>query len=77
MEMVDAMTDQTDKHGLPVGYKAANALGTVLRASESRRRLYGVDAPTRIGTTFVPEMTEEEATAILAEHEMTRRTPDR
>jgi hypothetical protein len=63
----DAVAGQTDKHGVPIDHKGVAALGTVLRASESRRRLYGVDAPAHITTTWQPEMTDEEAAAILAE----------
>tara|TARA_B110000459_G_scaffold169881_1_gene189755 strand:- start:170 stop:427 length:258 start_codon:yes stop_codon:yes gene_type:complete len=40
----------------------------VLRASESRRRLYGVDAPTKVTASFAAQMTEEEALAILADY---------
>ena len=65
MAIVDARTGRNDKHGVPVDYKAANAL--VLRASESRRKLYGVDAPAKMTTTFEPLMTDEEAKRILAE----------
>jgi transcriptional regulator len=68
MAIVDAVSGQTDKHGVPIDHKAATALGTALRASESRRRLYGVDIRTPImPQKFVPEMTDEEADAILAE----------
>lgn len=66
MAMIDAVTGQHDRHGTLIDHKAANALAVVLRASESRRRLYGVDSPTRITTTFAPEMTDEEAALILA-----------
>ena len=72
MAMVDAVTGRNDKHGVPIDYKAANALGVVLRASESRRKLYGVDAPAKMTTTFVPEMTDEEAERILAEFDSMR-----
>jgi hypothetical protein len=58
-----------DKHGAPIGFKAASALGTVLRASESRRRLYGVDAPTKLTALFAAQMTEEEALAILTDYD--------
>lgn len=68
MTMVEACAGQSDRHGTPLDYKAANALGVVLRASESRRKLYGADAPTRITTAMVHDhMTEDEAAAILAE----------
>jgi orotate phosphoribosyltransferase-like protein len=66
MAMVDAAAGKCDKHGAPIDFKAASALGTVLRASESRRRLYGVDAPTKLTASFAAQMTEEEALAILA-----------
>jgi orotate phosphoribosyltransferase-like protein len=65
MAMVDAAAGKCDKHGAPIDFKAASALGTVLRASESRRRLYGVDAPTKLTASFAAQMTEEEALAIL------------
>ena len=39
----------------------------VLRASESRRKLYGLDAPAKLTTTFEPLTTDEEAERILAE----------
>jgi transcriptional regulator len=68
MAMVDAVTGQTDRHGVPIDYRAATALGVVVRASESRRRLYGADAPAKVhATTFVPLMSDEEAARILAE----------
>lgn len=68
MTIVEQMRDAVDKHGNPVGYKAAAALSVMVRASESRRRLYGADAPAKVqATTFVPEMSEEEAARILAE----------
>jgi hypothetical protein len=41
----------------------------VLRASESRRRLYGVDAPTKLTALFAAQMTEEEALAILTDYD--------
>jgi orotate phosphoribosyltransferase-like protein len=66
MAMVEAVAGKCDKHGAPIDFKAASALGTVLRASESRRRLYGVDAPTKLTASFAAQMTEEEALAILA-----------
>ena len=68
MAMVDAAAGKCDRHGAPIDYKAATALGTVLRASESRRRLYGVDAPTKVAASFAAQMTEEEALAILADY---------
>ena len=68
MAMVDAAAGKCDKHGAPIDFKAASALGTVLRASESRRRLYGVDAPTKVTASFAAQMTEEEALAILADY---------
>ena len=37
MAMVDAAAGKCDKHDAPIDFKAASALGTVLRASESRR----------------------------------------
>ena len=40
MAMVEAVAGKCDQHGAPIDYKAASVLGTVLRASESRRRLY-------------------------------------
>jgi hypothetical protein len=58
-----------DKHGAPIGFKAASALRTVLRASESRRRLYGADAPTKLTALFAAQMTEEEALAILTDYD--------
>lgn len=61
-----------DKHGVPVDYKAATALGTVLRASESRRKPYGVDTPTKLTTRFQPEMTDEQAPEIIIEYEALR-----
>jgi hypothetical protein len=67
MAVVDAVAGQRDKHGVPIDHKGVAALGTALRASESRRRLYGVDSPAKITTTWQPEMTDEEASAILEE----------
>ena len=67
MHMVDRLTDQSDKDGIPIDYKAAQALATVLRASESRRKLYGVDAPTKIQTSSVEPLSDEAALAIIAE----------
>ena len=69
MAMVDAAAGKCDRHGAPIDYKAATALGTVLRASESRRRLYGVDAPTKVTASFAAQMTEEQALAILADYD--------
>ena len=69
MAMVDAAAGKCDQHGAPIDYKAATALGTVLRASESRRRLYGVDAPTKLTASFAAQMTEEQALAILADYD--------
>ena len=69
MAMVEAVAGRQDQHGAPIDYKAASALGTVLRASESRRRLYGVDAPTKVTASFAAPMTEEEALAILADYD--------
>jgi orotate phosphoribosyltransferase-like protein len=69
MAMVDAAAGKCDKHGAPIDFKAASALGTVLRASESRRRLYGVDAPTKLTASFAAQMTEEEALAILTDYD--------
>ena len=66
MAMVEAVAGRQDQHGAPIDFKAASALGTVLRASESRRRLYGVDAPTKLTASFAAQMTEEQALAILA-----------
>ena len=68
MAMVDAAAGKCDQHGAPIDFKAASALGTVLRASESRRRLYGVDAPTKVTASFAAQMTEEQALAILADY---------
>ena len=69
MAMVEAVAGKCDQHGAPIDFKAASALGTVLRASESRRRLYGVDAPTKVTASFAAPMTEEEALAILADYD--------
>ena len=49
--MVQHIAGCTDKDGTPVDYKAAAALTAMLRASESRRKLWGVDAPTQIEAT--------------------------
>lgn len=66
--MVERMAGQSDKDRVPVDYKAAAALTTVLRASESRRKLWGVDAPTKIEatTTRVELPGPEDEAAILA-----------
>ena len=64
--IVDAVSGQTDKHGVPIDHKAVTALGTALRASESRRRLYGVDIRTPVTPPPFETMTDEEADAILA-----------
>ena len=67
MAVVDAVAGRCDKHGVPIDHKAVAALGTVVRASESRRRLYGVDIrPSAVPPPF-DTMTNEEAAAILAE----------
>ena len=55
--MVDAVAGRQDQHGAPIDFKAASALGTVLRASETRRRLYGVDAPAKVTASFAAQMT--------------------
>ncbi len=66
MAMVDAVTGRNDKHGVPIDYKAANALGCCVRASESRRKLYGVDAPTRIeATTTRIELPDADEEAVI------------
>lgn len=69
MGMVEAIAAHSDQFGVPVGHKAAAALQTVLRASESRRKLWGVDAPTRIEatTTRIELPSDEEAAARLAD----------
>ena len=66
--MVADIAGRADKDGTPVSYKAANALATVLRASESRRKLYGVDAPTKIEatTTRIELPSPEDEADILA-----------
>ena len=66
--MVQDIAGRADKDGTPVSYKAAAALTTVLRASESRRKLWGVDAPTKIeATTHRVELPgPEKEAAILA-----------
>jgi len=68
MSMVERVNGVCDKDGVPVDHKAAAALTAVLRASESRRRLWGVDAPTRIEatTTRVELPDDDEAAEILA-----------
>lgn len=66
--MVSRVAGVVDDKGVPVDYKAAAALTTVLRASESRRKLWGVDAPTKIEatTTRVELPGPEDEAAILA-----------
>ena len=66
--MVQDIAGRVDKDQTPVSYKAAAALTTVLRASESRRKLWGVDAPTKIEatTTRVELPDDDQAAEILA-----------
>jgi hypothetical protein len=61
------MADSYDDKRNPTYYKAAQALATVLRASESRRKLYGVDAPIKVQTTTTNVMSDDEAARVLRE----------